>query len=250
MSDNQSNEAKQLQQGLQALKDLVKTTQDARHAITEPKPPANFAQLCNQWAMRDYWTVKEGLNLLCSCHPEKTYWDSGVGELWTIAQHCIGPSGSLNVINPEAKGIASNRARKYKIRPADLLRWAREKGIAIPPEVSQAVSGIDTTTPSQIATQSREDAKAKRLRLLRGFCDEVYERGARQGMSWARQRAPFPVTKAEFREVFYHVHGEALGAPKAQATFNDDLKDVGAVFAPGTKSNHSNALAQLFITPK
>lgn len=231
---------------IDALKPLLDKAK-ANQVRTETQYPADYATLCLTWARHDFWSLKTGLNLLCQCHPEKELWDFGILDLWTLAKTCIGPGGSLAVTDITPKGMTDyHKAINYRTRPRDLLRWAREKNIPIPAELDLAVNPSRQSLQTQPATLNREDAKAKRLRLLRGFCESVYQRGVQQGMEWAQRKEPYPVTKAEFREVFYKLHGEQLGRKISQATFYDDLAFVNAAFAPGIKSSVNNVLTQLF----
>ena len=194
----------------------------------------------------DFWLLWEGLNLMVGRHPDIRDWESGVGELWELAVTCIGPGGSLRVANPDAKAWSRvGLARKYRVRGMDLLDWARAKGITVPPELASAVLGDSPEVTSE-ATRTKEYRKRDRLRDIRGFSEQVYQRARQAGMDWGVNEGPIAATKAEFKEFFESHMGLSKAESVALATFQEDLKHLGIRFRKGTKNRPDNDLAKLF----
>lgn len=206
----------------------------------------DFSGLCHEWAKRDFWLLWDGLNLLVGRHPDIRDWESGVSELWELAVTCIGPGGSLSVANPDAKAWTRvGLAQKYRVRGVDLLDWARTKGIPVPPELASAVLGDSPEVTSE-ATRTKEYRKRDRLRDIRGFSEQVYQKARQAGMDWGLNEGPIAATKAEFKEFFESHMGLSKAESVALATFQEDLKHLGIRFRKGTKNRPDNDLAKLF----
>lgn len=205
-----------------------------------------FHEICTEWARRDFWNLWEGLNLLKHRHPETRDWYGGVADLWRLAQTCIGPGGSLRVVNPEAKALTNpGLIQKYKVRPMDLLGWAQVKNIPVPNELETVLSGVKGGV-SASATLSLEERKRKRLSQIRQFVDILYAQAANAGMDWAVQKLAIVATKQEFKSVFELYMRVPLVERISQDTFNDDLKSLGIKFARGVKNRSDNDLSKLF----
>ena len=103
--------------------------------------PPDYAELCLDWAQRDTWPLKAGLNLLRRCHPQKRAWDNGVLRLWRLARRSISADGSLPVTKTGCAGACLATAETLRVRPLDLLDWADRQDVPIPLELSEAVRG-------------------------------------------------------------------------------------------------------------
>jgi hypothetical protein len=219
-------------------------------ALSVPNRP-EFPAHCRTWARRDFWTLREGLNLLLNRRPQAQDWNYGVLDLWKLAQACIGPDGTLKVINPDTETFFENsKVDKLKVRPADLLQWAEEKGITIPAALSEAVHGrapitAEVVSPVLIATQAKQDNKARRIEALTSFLSDMEQKAKNNDLSWGRRA--IPVTKENFRAVFCRVYPEHN---VAAATLADDVTDLGGQFRPGTRSKANNILEKLFPKTK
>ena len=218
--------------------------------LSKPFRP-EFRAHCQTWVRRDFWTLREGFNLLCGRRPQAQDWNYGVLDLWKLAQACIGPNGTLKVINPDTETFFENsKVDKHKVRPADLLRWAEQKGITIPATLCEAVQGrapitAEVVPPTLIANQAKQDNKALRLEALRGFLSDMEQRAKENDFSWDRKK--IPVTKEDFRSVFCRIYPEH---GVATATLADDVADLGGKFRSGTENKTNNILEKLFPKTK
>ncbi len=220
---------------------------EAKRRQMKDEAQLHFRELCANWAKRDFWSLWEALNLLVHRHPETHDWSDGVGDLWQLAVTCIGPGGTLRVINPEVKALTTPAlAHKYKIRPLDLLSWARAKKISVPKELDAVLTGVEEIS-SSAGTLSLEERKKKRRRDIRRFTDIAYAEAERVGIDWAKMKLPIGVTKQEFKAVFEQYMRVQPSEKVSQDTFNDDLKDLGITFARGVKNRSNNDLARLFM---
>lgn len=219
-------------------------------ALSVPNRP-EFPAHCRAWARRDFWTLREGLNLLLSRRPQAQDWDYGVLDLWKLAQACIGPNGTLKIINPDTEAFFENsKVDKFKVQPADLLQWAEQKGIPIPDALSEAVRGrapitAEVVSPSLIANQAKQDNKTRRLNALTSFLNDMEQQAKNNDLSW--DRMAIPVTKEDFRTVFCRLYPEH---DVASATLADDVAGLGGQFRPGTRSKANNILEKLFPKTK
>jgi len=259
MSDRERTETEELIRKAQEASDqFVKLLEEHRRYAEEPPRPADYATICREYARRDFWTLKEGFNLLARCRPQKQGWEYGIREMWDLAKSCIGPGGSLDVSNPETAGKRFSAFNKLKIRPANLLSWAGEKGFAVPQELEDAVNGARGVTIVQVAQESlprprieaanatRKSQKERRRDALRSFLDEMDRLANKEGLNWNREC--IPVTKTDFHKVFYQVHPEIPSV--AVSTLADDLPEFGTKFAHGTKKRRNNVLHQIFLKTK
>ena len=238
-----------LQRASTELMQHLEEQQRRAEELSKPFRP-EFRAHCQTWTRRDFWTLREGFNLLCGRRPQAQDWNYGVLDLWKLAQACIGPNGTLKVINPDAETFFENsKVDKYKVRPADLLQWAEEKGIMIPAALREAVQGrspivAEVVPPTLIANKAKQDNKAERLKALSTFLEEIERHSQDQNLPFNRQR--IPATKEDFHAVFCRVHP---GYDVEIATLADDVASLGGKFRPGrpsTGSERENFLEQLF----
>jgi hypothetical protein len=108
---------KAMQKELTKFTDRLQTQTKAQNEVPHPHWRAHV----HDYRKRDFWLLSEGLNLLYQSHPHNTSPSGGCYTYRALAEHCIGPGGSLAVVNPEAS------FRKMKIRPTELFEWARYK---------------------------------------------------------------------------------------------------------------------------
>jgi hypothetical protein len=207
----------------------------------------NFQGVCDEWAKRDFWLIREGINLLMREHPETRSYDEKFTKLWAFARTCIGPGGSLFVVNPEAKALTKAAlSDKYRVRPADLLAWAKSKQVLVPQELLAAVYGDAPVTPTSAGTASQEEKKRARRQSIRQFKEVVYRRAKEVGLEWAVNNGPINVTKEEFKDLFERYTGVSPEDQVKLETFKLDLKELGIPFARGVKKRSNNDLEKLF----
>jgi polynucleotide 5'-kinase involved in rRNA processing len=150
-------------------------------------------------------------------------------------------------VNPDAKALTKNAlSEKYRVRPEDLLDWAKAKNLPIPQELMTAIYGAVYETPTSAATESQEQRKRTRRKSIRQFADLVYARALDLGMDWAEKRAPINATKEEFKELFERKMGVQPEDRVKLETFKLDLKELGVQFARGVKKRPNNDLEKLF----
>lgn len=208
---------------------------------------SNFRGICDEWARRDFWSLHEGLNLLKREHPESRNYDDKFIRLRAFAQTCIGPGGSLFVVNPEARALTKAAlTEKYRVRPVDLLAWAKNKQIPVPEELLAAVYGDAPVTKTSAATTSQEEKKRARRQSIRQFKEVVYRRAEELGFEWAVSNGPINATKEEFKDLFEHKMGVQPEDRVKLETFKLDLKELGVQFARGVKKRSNNDLSKLF----
>lgn len=252
MTDEKNNNlaSNDLQKASTEFLKHIETLRKQEHELSKPFRP-EFRAHCQAWAKRDFWTAREGLNLLCGRRPQAQDWNYGVLQLWELAKACIGKNGTLKVINPDAETFFENsKVDKYKVRPADLLQWAEQKGVSIPPQLCEAVQGkasidAEVVSPPLIATKAKQDNKKQRLNALSKFLDDMEQRAKENDLSWNRQK--IPVTKEDFREVFCRAYPEH---DVATATLADDVAALGGKFRSGTQDKSNNILERLFPKTK
>ena len=229
----------------QFLKHLEEQSKRAKE-LSRPFRPG-FRAHCQTWTRRDFWTLREGFNLLCGRRPQAQDWDYGVLDLWRLAQACIGPNGTLKVINPDTETFFENsKVDKHKVRPADLLRWAEQKGITIPAALCEAVQGrapiaAEVVPPPLIANKAKQDRKAARIEALKAFLNQMEQLVKKENLRF--DRTCIPVTKDDFRSVFLRINPSF---DVSTATLADDLAELGVTFEPGTRNKSDNILERLF----
>ena len=242
---------KDLEKMLYEAYDEFKTAADEYRKWSEPQNPPNYQKVCVAWARHDFWPLKEGLNLLCRCRPQKQRWDFGIKELWNLGKRCIGPGGTLKVVNPDVSAWSDGgRAKKLQIKPTDLLDWADAKRIPIPFELSDAIRGNDVIEGSYIinetqttqATLQRTLGKEQRHEALQEFLDDIQQRVHDMNLNW--DITTIPVTKKDFQNVFHRLYTDI--SPVGSDQFGDDLKEFGAKFQRGTKNRTDNILVKIF----
>ncbi|MCG8433996.1 MAG: hypothetical protein MJA83_08195 [Gammaproteobacteria bacterium] len=243
---DKSEKAKNLEKTFQELQEQVMEGIHKRDATVEPAPHPNFDDAIAEHVKRDYWTLKEGLNMLCRCHPDKQRWDHGIYELFTLAKSCIGPEGTLKVAGLRADGSLPliSPQSKLKTTPRDLLTWAKTKNIPVPIELESAVFGNHSNAKQVTAkaTQSRETKKRDRHRDLGVFLNDIEARSHESNQPITRHS--IPATKRQFHEIFISRYPEYSDIKVS--TLADDLTDLGVKFKHGTGKQTKNILKSLF----
>ena len=132
--------------------------------------------------------------------------------------------------------------KQTKIKVSDLIPWAKQKGVALPPLLIAAMNppSLAGQPKTHKATEKKIDAKVERLETLKRFKEEIDLRSV--GFSW--NSGNIPVTKEDFHEVFYLVYPNI---PRVKAsTLADDLPQIGIKFQPGRKALKNNVLKKIF----
>ncbi|MCG8017933.1 MAG: hypothetical protein JAY97_17135 [Candidatus Thiodiazotropha sp. 'RUGA'] len=208
--------------------------------IDQPNHP-ELPAIIDRYVKRDFWLLPEALNILRGYHPYRTGWgNTGDREL---AQSCVGPGGSLNVINTQES------VRHWKVRPKDFVQWANQKGLPIDSILKLAVQGevkqslpISTGKTDQ-ANLSRKSEKEARLQAIKRIRDEIDRRVAEQNRNWDSRN--IPATKADLHDIFFQINPDLKKV--TVETLSDDLPQIGIKFQPGQKPNKDNVLARLLV---
>ncbi|MCG7935882.1 MAG: hypothetical protein JAY68_14645 [Candidatus Thiodiazotropha taylori] len=232
--DNSASMEKVFEQ-LRAFNDKM---QQRSKWIDQPNYP-ELPAIIDRYVKRDFWVLPEALNILRGYHPYRTGWgNTGDREL---VQSCVGPGGSLKVINPQES------VRHWKVRPKDFVQWANQKGLPIASVLKLAVQGevkqslpISTGKTDQ-ANQSRKSEKQARLQALKRMRDEIDRRVVEQNRNW--DSGNIPATKADLYNIFFQINPDLKKV--AVETLADDLPQFGIKFQPGQKPNKDNVLARL-----
>ncbi|MCG8038567.1 MAG: hypothetical protein JAZ19_16195 [Candidatus Thiodiazotropha taylori] len=206
--------------------------------IDQPNHP-ELPAIIDRYVKRDFWVLPEALNILRGYHPYRTGWgNTGDREL---AQSCVGPGGSLKVINPQES------VRHWKVRPKDFMQWANQKGLPIDSVLKLAVQGgvkqslpISTGKTDQ-ANLSRKSEKEARLQELKRIRDEIDRRVVEQNRNWDSKN--IPATKADLHDIFFQINPDLKKI--AVDTLADDLPQIGIKFQSGQNPNKHNVLARL-----
>ena len=106
---------------------------------TEPNQAPSFQAICKLWVKSDFWPIDDAIRLILGKPPSvflnKTAKsgadDKSLDIVLNIALNCVG--GTLNVVQ-DAK-----LPGKLRVKPLEIISWAKEKGFAIPPELDSAV---------------------------------------------------------------------------------------------------------------
>ncbi|MEW8024761.1 MAG: hypothetical protein AB2794_17195 [Candidatus Thiodiazotropha endolucinida] len=202
----------------------------------QPNHPA-LPTILDEYAKRDFWLLQEALNMMRGYHPNRSGWGES-GDL-ALAKSCVGPGGSLSVINSQAP------VRKWQVRPKDFIKWAEEKGLPLHPTMKHAMtSTAQLSSPAQQtktdqANRTRKAEKKARLEALQKIKDEIDNRTV--GRSW--DSSNIPATKEDFHGVFFRFNKDLKKV--SVVTLADDLPQIGIKFQPGQKSRKDNVLVQL-----
>lgn len=226
------DQIKAMQEVFQPFLDQLKAQTKAQNEAPHP----HWRAYAHDYSKRDFWLLSEGLNLLYQSHPNNTSSSGGCFTYRTLAEHCIGPGGSLAVINPESSFY------KIKVRPTDLIEWAHQKNIAIPSELEQTLSPDPSPSPTAAALRAKTNTKQERLKQLRMFVDDIERRAKAGNRNW--DRTCLPVTKKDFTEIFFKCYPDVKEV--SVATLADDLRQFEVKFRPGTSNKKNNVLTKLF----
>lgn len=233
-SDNNSASMDEALKQLQAFNDKL---QQRSTWIDQPNHP-ELPTILDEYAKRDFWLLQEALNLLRGYHPKRNGWGAS-GDL-ALAKSCVGPGGSLSVINSQAP------VRKWQVRPKGFIKWANDKGLPLYPAMKHAmshparVSSPTEQTRTNQANRIRKAEKEARIEALQQIKDEIDNRTV--GRSW--DSSNIPATKEDFHGVFFRLKKDLKKV--SVGTLADDLPLIGIKFQPGQKSRKDNVLAQLF----
>lgn len=232
--DNSASMEKAFEQ-LRAFNDKMQQRSKWTNQPNHPELPA----IIDRYVKRDFWVLPEALNILRGYHPDRTGWgNTGDREL---AQSCVGPGGSLKVINPQES------VRHWKVRPKDFVQWANQKGLPIASILKLAVQGegkeslITSTGKTDHANQIRKSEKEARLHAIKRIRDEIDRRVVEQNRNWDSRN--IPATKADLHDIFFQINPDLKTV--AVETLADDLPQIGIKFQPGQKPNKDNVLARL-----
>ncbi|MEW8348573.1 MAG: hypothetical protein AB2687_09700 [Candidatus Thiodiazotropha taylori] len=233
--DNSASMEKVFEQ-LRAFNDKL---QQRSKWIDQPNHP-ELPAIIDQYVKQDFWVLPEALNILRGFHPYRTGWgNTGDREL---AQSCVGPGGSLKVINPQES------VRHWKVRPKDFVQWANQKGLPIASILKLAVQGVGkqslstTRGKTDQANLSRKTEKEARLEALETLRDKIDRRAVEKNRNW--NSCNIPATKADLHGIFFQINPDLKKV--AVDTLADDLPQIGIKFQHGQKSRSDNALVKLF----
>jgi hypothetical protein len=205
--------------------------------INQPNHP-ELPTILDEYVKRNFWQLQEALNLLRGYHPSRNGW--GVPGDLALAKSCVGPGGSLLVINPHEP------VRNWRVSPKDFIKWAEEKGLPLHPAMKHAMTGPaqlskpEQQTRTDKANRTRKAEKEARLEALQQMKDEIDNRTV--GRSW--DSSNIPATKEDFHGVFFRFNKDLKKV--SVGTLADDLPQIGIKFQPGQKTRKDNVLAKLF----
>lgn len=233
-NDNNSSLMDKALKQLQAFNEKLQQQSKWIDQSNHPELPA----IMDEYAKRDFWVLREALNLLRGYHPHRNGWGES-GDL-ERAKSCVGPGGSLSVINLQAP------VRKWQVKPKDFIKWAEEKGLPLYPAMKHVMTSpahlskpIKQTRTSQ-ANQTRQSEKKARLENLEWMRNEIDSRTVER--NW--DSSSIPATKDDFHIVFFSVFPNR---DKVKVdTLACDLPKIGIKFQPGRKVSKNNLLAKLF----
>ncbi|MEW8692677.1 MAG: hypothetical protein AB2535_16650 [Candidatus Thiodiazotropha endolucinida] len=231
------NNLASMDKALKHLQAFNEKLQQQSKWIDQPNHP-ELPSILDGYAKRDFWVLQEALNLLRGYHPYRSGWGES-GDL-VLAKSCVGPGGSLPVINPQAP------VRKWQVRPKDFLKWAEEKGLPLYPAMKHAMSSPaqlskpEQQTKTDQANRTRKAEKKARLEALQQIKDEIDTLTV--GRSW--DSSNIPATKEDFHGVFFRFNKDLKKV--SVGTLADDLPQIGIKFQPGQKTREDNVLVRLF----
>ncbi|MCP5306968.1 MAG: hypothetical protein H6953_16110 [Chromatiaceae bacterium] len=217
-----------------AIDPVLKRLDESAQWRNQPNHP-ELARLAAQHARRDFWRLQEAFNLAAGFHPARDGWGRD-GDL-QLARGCVGPDGSLKVVNPKES------ERKWRVRPSDFIQWADTKGISVHPAVLHACRGGSAIPkpPSQVkATRVRQSQVELRSEKIQEFLGRLDQLSA--NYRWDRTR--MPVTWDDVHRVFYRLYPDVKEV--SPGTLAIDFKKSGARCAPGTPSKTRTVLEDLF----
>ncbi|MCU7871927.1 MAG: hypothetical protein KZQ91_04185 [Candidatus Thiodiazotropha sp. (ex Lucinoma borealis)] len=231
------NNSASMDKALKHLQAFNEKLQQQSKWIDQPNHP-ELPTILDEYAKRDFWVLQEALNLLRGYHPHRSGWGES-GDL-ALAKSCVGPGGSLSVINPQAP------VRKWQVRPKDFIKWAEVKGLPLYPAMKHAMtSPVRLSSPTQQtrtsqANQTRKAEKEARLEALEWMRVEIDSRTIER--NW--DSSTIPATKEDFHDVFFRIFPDR-DKVKVE-TLAADLPQIGIKFQPGRKKSKNNVLAKLF----
>ncbi|MCU7933236.1 MAG: hypothetical protein KZQ90_20790 [Candidatus Thiodiazotropha sp. (ex Codakia rugifera)] len=235
MSQENSTDAKD--KLLKHMWSIVDRMQQHNKWIDQPNHP-ELPMILDQYLKRDFWRLQEALNLIRGYHPSRNGWGKR-GDL-TLAKSCVGPGGSLSVINSQESDW------DWKVRPKAFVKWAEEKGLSLHPDMKHAMispARLSNPTPqtrTKQANRTRKAEKEARLEALVWMRNEIDQRT--HDRNW--DSSSIPSTKDDFHDVFYRIFPDIVEV-KAE-TLAGDLPQIGIKFQPGRKTSKNNVLSKLF----
>lgn len=214
--------------------DMVDRLRKRQAWISQPNHP-ELAEIATDYAKRDYWLLREALNMAAGYHPSRSEW--GKPGDYQLAASCVGPAGSLPVINQDEP------QRKWRVRPEAFLEWAGAKGVPVHAAVRSAWLGVappmDATGPAK-ATEKKKAQAAQRQQLVASFIEQLN----RKLTNYSWDSTAMPVTWEDVHRVFFRVNTKT---PKVSIrTLADDFRALGSNCAPGRKSKENKVLDRLF----
>lgn len=204
-----------------------------------------YAALCQQWAKRETWTLRQFLCLLVGADPG----DPQKQRDWRESR--------LQAIDPKEyrqrlRILESCRAtleipvgekldEHTPCSKVKLLQIAKGQRWNIPPQLERAAL-------SSVAAEISHPTKDARLKSICEFIEELFQRGSAQDLRFAvDSKRCIPVTKSDFFSVFLQEYPQYRGP--VLDTLKDDFKDErlkGKVRFSARKDNPNNIVAKLF----
>ena len=225
----------------QRAKETRQYKADAEQRATEKseKQAATWRKFYEKWCLRDTWLLEsEAVSLALEVQPSWLLPIIDADALLKLAISCAGYSLPIEKVS----GVHS----KWRVKPADWVRWLKEKGYSVNAQLEAItqpkVPEIKAEPQTARATESRERKKARRISDLKGFVAEVEQRARAANLPW--DRTSIPVTKADFRAVFFKQYPRYRDL--SRASFDNDFTEVGVKFRPGVRRKKNNVLKALF----
>lgn len=219
---------------LEAIQPVLDRLNQRQKYLDQPNHPA-LAQLAADYAKRDFWQLRNALNMAAGYHPDRQGW--GRKGDWSLASACVGPDGSLRVVNP------NEPFRKWRVRPAEFLTWATKKGIPVHSSVRSAVAGKVTAPVISRTTNGTEKRKLQveqRQDMIEMFIEQIDQLTADR--NW--DSSCMPVNWKDAHRVFYLVYPNVKYV--SSRTLSGGLIALGAHCTPGRKSPDNRVLYNLF----
>ncbi len=203
------------------------------------KQAATWRKFYEKWCLRDTWLLEsEAVPLALEVQPSWLLPIIDADALLKLAISCAGYSLPIEKL--------SWMQTKWRVKPADWVRWLKEKGYSVNAQLEAItqpkVPEIKAEPQTARATESRERKKALRIGDLKRFVAEVEKRAQAAKLLW--DRTGIPVTKADFRAVFFKQHAQYREL--SRDSFDNDFTEIGVKFRPGVKRKKNNVIKALF----